>query len=257
MYSVEFFLKKLISVFLMPLPLCLGVIFIGLIFLWFTKKDKIGKILVTIGAILLFFMSTGIMTIMIVGPLDQLYPVYTLVENRPVKFVVVLSGGARYKDGIPLNTNSDHATLSRLMEGVRVYKCNPGSKIILTGRSISQRIPFSVVEACLLVGLGIPKEDIILDTESLDTAEEALNVKKITGNEPFVLVTSSLHMTRALKLFQKQGMGPILAPTDFVIVPSYLSVSDFIPNTGSLRSIDKTFHEYLGIFWAKICGQIE
>lgn len=258
MYSFGFFLKKLISSFLMPLPVCLGIIIIGLVFLWFTKRQKIGKILATAGTALIFIMSTGMVSDMINSPLDQAHPVYKADKNKPVKFVVVLSGGAGFKDGIPMNTSSSYVTLSRLMEGLRVYKCNQGSKIILTGGPVCSIVPFSVIEACFLVQLGIPKDDIILDTKSFDTSEEALNAKKIVKDESFVLVTSSTHMPRALKLFQKQGMNPTPAPTGFRIISSDLSFSAFIPipNSDDLRAIDAALHEYLGTLWSKMRGQL-
>jgi uncharacterized SAM-binding protein YcdF (DUF218 family) len=258
MYSFGFFLKKLISAFLMPLPVCLSIVIIGLVFLWFTKRQKIGKILVTAGTALIFIMSMEIVLDIIISPLDQAYPVYRADKNKPVKFVVVLSGGAGFKNGIPMNTSSSYVTLSRLMEGLRVYRCNQGSRIILTGGPVSSRVPFSIIEACFLVQLGIPKEDLILDIKSLDTAEEALNVRKIIKGEQFVLVTSSIHMPRALKLFQKQGMNPTPAPTGFRILSSDLSLSDFIliPNSDNLRAIDTAIHEHLGTLWSKMHGQL-
>lgn len=256
MHSIEFFLKKLISPFILTMPLCFGLIIIGLVFLWFTKKQRIGKILVTAGAVILLAMSLSFVAKIIVSPLDQAYPVYKVDKNKPVKFVVVLSGGAGFNADIPMNTSGDYVTLSRLMEGIRVYKYNPGAKIILTGGPVSSKIPFSIVEACLLAQLGIPKEDLVLDIESFDTAEEALNVKIIINKEQFVLVTSAIHMPRALKLFQKQGMNPIAAPTGFYVIPCCLSISDFIPDAGNLCAIDAAIHEYLGLTWSKIRGQL-
>lgn len=258
-YYFGFFLKKLISAFLLPLPLCLGVIGVGLLFLWFTQKQKVGKVLVTGGAVLLFLLSSEIVSVTMISPLDQAYPVYRADRNNPVKFVVVLSGGGGSKGGIPLNTNSygTYATLSRLMEGIRVYKCNPNSKIVLTGKSFSNGMAYSELEAWLLVNLGIPVNDLLLDKESLDTFDEAVNVKKIVKNEPFVLVSSASHLPRALKLFQKQGMNPIPAPTDFETASSLdLSASGFIPDTRNICSIDVAIHEYLGILWSRMRGQL-
>jgi uncharacterized SAM-binding protein YcdF (DUF218 family) len=157
-----------------------------------------------------------------------------------------------------MNTKADRTTLVRLMEGIRIYKSSPGSKIILTGRSASPRTPFSVIEAALLVRLGIPKEDIVLDTMSLDTSEEAMNVKKIVGKEPFALVTSSIHMTRAIMLFRKLGMNPIPAPTDFEKDQYGLTYFDLmpLPNAESLNTLDRVVHEYIGIAWSRMRGQL-
>ena len=60
--------------------------------------------------------------------------------------------------------------------------------------------------------MGIPESDIILETKSIDTKDEARFIKPIVGNEPFVLVTTASHMPRSIALFKKLGMDPIPSP---------------------------------------------
>ena len=83
-----------------------------------------------------------------------------------------------------------------------------------------------------------------------DTREEAKNIKNILRNERFVLVTSAYHMQRAMIIFESEGMKPIPAPTDFLIKDSDTAIS--LPDGYSLQKTEKAWHEYLGIFWAKI-----
>ncbi|MBU1086362.1 MAG: hypothetical protein KKD05_02470 [Candidatus Omnitrophica bacterium] len=52
-----FLFKKIIAPFLFPLPLTVLSLLAGVLFLWFSKKQKTGKILVTMGLILLFVSS--------------------------------------------------------------------------------------------------------------------------------------------------------------------------------------------------------
>lgn len=44
-----FVLKKIIAQFFFPVPLCLEILVIGLFLLLFTRKQRIGKFIVTIG----------------------------------------------------------------------------------------------------------------------------------------------------------------------------------------------------------------
>jgi uncharacterized SAM-binding protein YcdF (DUF218 family) len=106
--------------------------------------------------------------------------------------------------------------------------------------------------------LKIDRNDIILETSSQDTKDEALKIKKVVGSDRFVMVTSASHMPRAMALFQKQGMNPIPAPTDFWVKTSQQGIhpGSFYPRADGLRKMERVMHEYLGLVWAKLRGQI-
>jgi len=61
-----FFLKKIISPFFMPVPAVLLLGLSGLFFLWFTRRQKTGKVLVTMSTVLLGVFSYGVLTDMLV-----------------------------------------------------------------------------------------------------------------------------------------------------------------------------------------------
>ena len=64
--------------------------------------------------------------------------------------------------------------------------------------------------------MGVSKYNILMQEEPRDTEEEALYVKRIVKNKPFILVTAAYHMPRAMELFKKEGLSPIAAPTNFL-----------------------------------------
>src|ERR1039457_6810363 len=88
-----FFLKKLVSQFLFPMPLCLYVCFGGVALLWWTKKQKTGKMLVSCGLLLLTLLSLGPVADQCIYSLECRYPTYQHTENASVKYVVVLGAG--------------------------------------------------------------------------------------------------------------------------------------------------------------------
>lgn len=254
-FSITFILKKIVSgVFLDPLFLSLILIFAGLIFLSYTRKQRFGRVLVGVGAFILLVFSLVDGSIFLTNSLESVYPVYHKTEQK-VDFVVVLSGGADEKHGIAMNTRGSNVTLSRLVEGIRAYKLNPGSMIILTG-GIPPDKPASEIEKKLLVTLGIPASDIITDHKSKDTADEAMFVRKILSDAPFILVTSATHMPRAMELFRKQGLNPIPAPTDFICSDERTGIVEKFPSAEHLADSNTAIHEYIGMLWHKLRGQI-
>ncbi len=47
-----FLFKKLLAPFFFPLPLCLAFLGLGLMLLWFTRRQRAGRTLVTLGTLL-------------------------------------------------------------------------------------------------------------------------------------------------------------------------------------------------------------
>ncbi|NQT55363.1 MAG: YdcF family protein, partial [Desulfobacteraceae bacterium] len=107
------------------------------------------------------------------------------------------------------------------------------------------------------VALGINDEDIVLESESMDTKDQARLIRKIVGENRFVLVTSASHMPRSMALFEKRGMRPIPAPIGHSIKERQkITPAMFFPSAGQIEKIERAFYEYLGLVWAKLRGQI-
>ncbi|MDT5158330.1 MAG: hypothetical protein QOH51_2687, partial [Acidobacteriota bacterium] len=54
-----FLFKKIVAPFLMPVPFCVALLLIGLLLLWFTRRQRAGKLFVTAGTLLLTLLGYG------------------------------------------------------------------------------------------------------------------------------------------------------------------------------------------------------
>lgn len=260
------YFKKFFSTFFFPLSLCLELFLGGLFFLWLTKKQKTGKILITGGVLLFVVLSYGIFSDPAVMSLESMYPPLLTNEedidhylHPPVKWIVILSGGTTYnKDLSPINQLGKE-TLIRVAEGIRLHKLIPGSTLVFTGKGNFNTISSAEIMAQVACYLGVERTNIVLEQMSKDTKDHPLYLKPLIKEEQFILVTAASHMLRAMSLFKKQGMNPIAAPTSHMIkgrpVPGK-SPRWFFPMTGRLQRAERLFYEYLGITWAKVRGQI-
>ena len=98
--------------------------------------------------------------------------------------------------------------------------------------------------------LGVPRERVVLESASWDTADQAELLKARLGRDPFYLVTSAGHMPRAMRLFIRAGTRPLAAPTDFQAVWTRpLEIRDFVPSAEALAMTENAFYEYLGLGW--------
>ncbi|MDY7034047.1 MAG: envelope biogenesis factor ElyC [Thermodesulfobacteriota bacterium] len=258
--------KKIIAPFFFPMPLILLISLTGLFLLWFTRKQKAGKILSSTGICILALLSFDPISNTILAPLEHQYNMYmhrnSGEDSQPgspyrVKLIVILGSGHMSDPKIPITSQIDTSSLVRLIEGIRIYRENPGSKLILSGGSTFDPVPVAKVMAKVAKAIGVDGDDIIIESESRDTKDQALLLKSMVEESQFVLVTSASHMPRAMALFKKHGMEPIPAPTrHFVLKKPRLNPGLFFPDAGSLGKAERAFYEYLGIIWAKLRGQI-
>ena len=261
-----FVLKKIIAQLFFPGPFCLEILIAGLLLLLFTRKQKAGKIILSVGVILFTHLSYPALSNTFLRRLEYQYPplISTATSDfvphqaQPqVRWIVVLGGGHISDPKIPITSQLSGASLVRLIEAIRLHNQIPGSKLILSEGKVFDSVPGAETMAEVAKAVGVKQEDLILESESRDTIDEARIIKSIVGNDKFILVTSASHMPRSMGMFKKLGMQPIPAPTGYIIKEKQgISPGDFFPSSGGLRRAKGVIYEYLGIFWAKLRGQI-
>jgi uncharacterized SAM-binding protein YcdF (DUF218 family) len=247
-----FLFKKIISQFLFPMPVCLFLCFSGLGLLWWTKKQKAGKVLVTVGLLVLTALSYSPVAAILLRPLERQYPAYSSTEGGPISFIVVLGGGHTARPELPVTSRISDESLKRLAEGVRLHRIHPGSKLVLSGGTWLDAPSDAHVMAEAATIFGVPEGDVIIEGESLDTEAEARLVKPIVATNRFLLVTSANHMPRSMALFAKQGMRPEPAPTDHRSLHGFMNPGSLMPSGAQLRLTERAWYEYLGLIWLRL-----
>lgn len=250
-----FLLKKLIGPALLPLSLTVLCLMLGLILLWFSRRQTIGKVLVSFAFILLLSIGYGWGFSSVLSNWEHQYPPLTdKAQLQGVKWVVVLGGGTSADESIPLYARLQQASLARLIEGIRLYKQIPGSKLLVSGGKVYDSGADAESMQALAIALGVNPSDIVQDTLSQDTETEALIVKQQVGSDLIALVTSASHMPRSVALFKQAGVNLIAAPTDYLVQENKgWSPRDLFPNADSdtVLQSERIIYEYLGVFWAK------
>lgn len=243
---------------LMPYSLIVSLLLIGLYLLWFTRKKKAGKVIITSGVAFLLILSYAAVPDFFLSQLERKYP--PLIDTLPsekIQWVVVLGGGHASDPELPATGQISGASLSRLIEGIRIYRQLPQSNLVLSGGIVFDPKPEARTMLEVASVLGVNQDNLILDIASKDSKDQAVRIKEIIDNERFVLVTSASHLPRAMALFQAQDMNPIPAPTDFWIKESQsVNPGSLFPRIGNLKKMERAMHEYLGILWARLRGQI-
>ena len=180
--------------------------------------------------------------------------------NRVFEAGIVLGGMAGYDkyDHGYFGGNAD-----RFIQVANLYHRGIIKKVMVTGGTgkLQQDEPaeaFFLREQ--LVYNGIPANDIILETRSRNTYENAVFTKKVLDSmqlkPPYILVTSALHMTRSKQIFVKAGYDFVAYPCDYKVVAADFSVEGYLmPNISLLNEWANLIKEVVGLVVYKITGK--
>jgi uncharacterized SAM-binding protein YcdF (DUF218 family) len=257
MYPVA---KAFVVNLLFPIPLCLSLLVAGVILLCLTKKEHMGKIFVMAGTGVLLLASLPFVPNKLLGNIERHYPAITIKNPHEhfegIEYVVVLAGDHVLDSKVPITGQFSYSGIVRLIEGIRLHRKMGETKLILSGGPGADSLTDAELMARLAVELGISENDIILESSSMSTLDEALFISRIVGKRRFLLVTSASHMVRAMGLFNKLGMNPVPAPTDHLVKSSGDGISIF-PRTSNIVKSDTLIYEYLGLIKERLRGNIE
>lgn len=177
--------------------------------------------------------------------------------------LVLLGGGvdSRVSDPAQFEFMST-ATLARATATARLVMDEPGTRIIVAGGALRQVSEAAVISA-YLAKLGVDSQRMILEDRSSNTRENALNVAQLLQGAqlrgPLRLVTSAMHMPRALRSFRQvlndHNIEVCPVAVDFQALKN-LPLWSWMPQTTTIARFDKWFHEVIALLWYGYRGWI-
>ncbi len=250
------FLTKLIGGLLMPVPIILGLLGLGLLLLTFRYR-RIGGVVVVGGVGLFVALSSPPLPERILLSLESQYP--PMLEPPAAEWIVVLGGGVKIAPELPAVSQLSSSSVQRLTEGIRVRRLVPCARLIFTGSAMHEQVSIAEVMAAAAAELGVAYRHIDVLPEPKNTASEASAVARhIQKSDTVILVTSASHMKRAESLFEAAGVSVVPAPAGYLVDPrrEERNIRAQLPQSAYLQFVETAWWEYLGIFWAKLRGDV-
>jgi uncharacterized SAM-binding protein YcdF (DUF218 family) len=174
------------------------------------------------------------------------YPALSISNVEPADAIVVLGGGLSPADRI--NPESDlNQAADRMVMAAKLFHAGKAQKIWLSGgRHPNFLTSEAQAMADFLLLLGVPKTAISLEESSRNTRENAkftIDQLEATGVKKAILVTSALHMRRALGNFTNPTIMLIPMATDYGVRMQASMWQNFIPSTEALDRSSQAFKE--------------
>lgn len=208
-------------------------------------------------------LATCILCLLSVTPVSNLlvyslecqyqFPPREVLEK--VDIMVILGGGVEASDGFRRYPEASGTTYFRIFNGVKVFQ-QSGAKVLVLSGAGEQRNGETNAEVVkdIAIALGISEDKIITEGKSHNTMEHAIELAKLFPPEERMrigVVTSALHMPRAVQAFSKKippnAVVPI--PVGYIYSPLKYSFENLIPHSDAFSTSSYAIHEWVGMLW--------
>lgn len=236
-----FYLKKVIGMLLMPIPLTL----LGLavvLFLW-KRKPKFAQALLVMLGLWLGLTSWHPVSDRLLAPFEDDYPMFAL--EQPVDAVVVLGGCHASDASMPPAAQLCSSSLFRLVEGLRILDANPQAILLVSGYKGTDKRAHGAVMQEVAESFGVDSKRILSFSSPRDTEEEASVMLPYLEGLRFALVTENSHLPRAMVFFERLGLEPIAAPA----MRMSAADSDWRISARAALKSERALYETLGTLW--------
>lgn len=248
-----FVVSKILSFLAQPLAI------VGMLFVagWIVRNQRWKKILIRTAFIILFITSNYFISNAVMRAWEMPVTTYESITKR-YDYGVLLTGVTKTnmtpKDRVYFSRGADRA-----IHTLELYKLGIIKKMIISGGS-GRLDGKGVLEADDLADFmklaGVPDSVIIIEHESKNTHESAVEVSKLlptlSGSKDVLLITSGYHLPRAIACFKKSGVNVDPFSTDPVSEPTrYTPENLIVPRPDAIGMWQTMIKEWVGyvVYW--------
>jgi uncharacterized SAM-binding protein YcdF (DUF218 family) len=242
-------MTKLISLLVSPLGTAIVLALAAAAFAW-RRRTRCAWSAATIAIAWLWLWSTPMASLWLRGIVESAYPAVPVATLPAADAIVVLGGTVDPPRGRRLEVDLKLGA-DRVWHAARIYRAGKAPLILLSGGSEPGLGMMSEAAAMqvFLRDLGVPDAAMLLEERSRNTHENAVDsaeILKARGISRILLVTSALHMRRAVLEFEGQGLTVVPATTDVEAVAMPLTLMRLLPDADALAGSGRGFKELVG-----------
>jgi uncharacterized SAM-binding protein YcdF (DUF218 family) len=188
--------------------------------LLFTGRQRLGRGLVAGALLFLLILGFTPLALLLALPLEARFP--QPPDDAPAPTGVIVLGGAvndeltALHDSVALNEAAE-----RVVAPITLRRRYPSARLVFSGGSaalLGSKHTEAEAVARLWRETGLDQGDVAYESGSRNTYENALltrDLVKPRDGERWLLVTSAMHMPRAVGIFRKAGFPVVAYPVDY------------------------------------------
>jgi uncharacterized SAM-binding protein YcdF (DUF218 family) len=239
------------NLLLYPPGLCLFLLALALV-LSILKRRVTAVVISLLGLSWVIAWSLPVTSLYFGGLLESQHP-YRSAKELPRADVIVVFGGNTQANRANWFEPYNRATaVDRIDRAEALYLAGRAPRILLSGSALEGKVSEAQIVARLLRQRGIPDAALILENDSRNTYENARFTDITMRGQKLksaLLVTSALHMPRALGSLEKRGIQVTAAGgAPQIVLPAKNPPGLWWPHLRSLEASRTIIKEYLGLF---------
>jgi uncharacterized SAM-binding protein YcdF (DUF218 family) len=221
-----------------------------------TRFRRAGVWLMAVSLMLLAIAGWSPLANIVIQPLEQRFPPWD-ASRGPPDGIIVLGGSISPQVSAARNEPQVNEAAERMFAFAALALRYPEARLVYSGGSgglINNEAKEADYAATLLERLGIPRARLEIERRSRNTAENATFTKALVRPKPgerWLLVTSAVHMPRAIGIFRKVGFPVEAYPVDWRSDGDRSDLLPFDRISGGLPRLDVATHEWVGliVYW--------
>lgn len=233
-------------------PACQSLALVGIgVSLLVLQRYRRGAVVILLGAVWLALCATPAFANWLQRGLDCKYPVLASSRYPVSDAIVVLGGGEIPRFGVDFDNDTPAEQGTRTGLGLALYRAGRAPLILLTGGEEEA----AQMNAKLLEE-GVPSSALLTENVSMTTHENAQFSTLILRQhklQRILLVTSAMHMPRAVATFRQQGLTVVPAP----VAPFAARIQSrirWLPQRYVLNQSIRCLREYFGLWAYRLRG---
>ncbi len=254
-----FILSKIVGFFALPSDIAATSAALGVALL-FSRFRRAGRILATLGIVLLLVAGLSPLGNALMLPLEQRFPPWDASRGAPTG-IVVLGGAVGPELSAARHTPDLNESAERITATAALARQYPSARIVYSGGN-ARLVLTGGIEADyaidLLESLGVERSRIVAERRSRNTVENAEFSKQLIAPKPgerWLLVTSAYHLPRAIGAFRRVGFPVEAYPVDWRTRGPIDLALPFESVTAGLRRTDTAVHEWIGLVAYRLSGR--
>lgn len=243
------------------------------------RLARFALIVLSTAAVGLWLLGTHAAESYLIGRLNSVHPIPSREAVADIDVVIVLSGGF-VAAPVAAYEQLDTWTTARVVQGVRTFFESDARLLVVSGRwargeardegrgeergeelsDDSARVTDASAGAArmaqsmkqLAVNLGVPGDKIVVEPLARTTREhplELLNLNVVEAGDTVGVVTSSWHLPRAMREFEKHFPALVAVPAFDTAIDDKRGLLRWMPRSRSLASSATALAEYIGMIW--------
>ncbi len=249
-----FILSKIFAFLTLPSNVLITLGLAGIV-LMATRFNRAGRRLAVASLVLLALAGYSPLGRVLASALESRFPPWDPARGAP-DGIVVLGGTIMPALSRDYGDTVIAGDAGRIIAIPKLARAFPNARIVYSGGDASlfaNGLPEANFLYPVLDSFGVPRERVMLESRSRNTEENAVFTKELVKPKPgerWLLVTSALHMPRAIGCFRRAGFDVEAYPVAWHTGKTL----DFMPRGilgNGLSRLDYAIHEWIGLvtYW--------